>query len=88
MMHVDKTTEKADEQPEELNEQIFIDDKSVIHSHRHDLQKHAITLNKICLNFGMKISTTKIEIMQVSQIPGQLHIQMKDKSWNKELSSL
>ena len=69
---MDKVTKEANPDPEDLNEMLFADDKSLATENK--LQKRTNSLNTTCEEYDMKISISQTETMKVSRTPSKLNI--------------
>ena len=56
---------------------LFADDLALLSTNKHDLQYALDRFSDACLDTGMKISTTKTEIMCLSRHPVQRSFQKK-----------
>ena len=80
IVYMDKITQEANTHPEQLNELLFADDQSLIHPDKDSLQAHATRLNNACNKYGMKISTAKTEVMQISNTQSTLDININNQT--------
>ena len=74
VLHIDQITKEANPDPEALNELMFADDQAMMNNDKTHLQEHTDQLNESCETYGMKISTSKTEVMTVSKRPNKLDI--------------
>ena len=68
---MDKITKAANPEPEDLNG-LFADNKCVVNNDMVEFQDHVKCLRNCCVNYDMRISTTKAEVMSVGTITGNL----------------
>ena len=71
VIYMDQITKEANPYPEVLNELMFADDQAMMNNDKTQLQEHIDQLNESCETYGMKISTSKTEVMTVSKRPKQ-----------------
>ena len=74
VIYMDQITQEANPDPEALNELMFADDQAMVNNDKIQLQEHTDQLNERCETYGMKISTSKTEVMTVSKRPDKLDI--------------
>ena len=74
VLYMDHITKEANLDPETLNELMFTDDQAMVNNDKIHLQEHTDQLNERCETYGMKISTSKTEVMTVSKKPDKLDI--------------
>ena len=74
VIYMDQITKEANPDPEALNELMFADDQVMVNNDKIQLQEHTDQLHERCKTYGMKISTSKTEVMAVSKRPDKLDI--------------